>query len=131
MEKFSSGLLAAMLALGLPPGPCLSGDMVITERAVRTASARMYSDILRYACLNGRRYPVKYIRNGFKRHYEEMRLRLLGDGVTIIATTMIQPNLPHMIGPLSQMDFDAERRLALPPQFGCFRAYWRDDELQF
>jgi len=129
VEKLLSGLLAAIPVLGLSAGPCSSKEATykpIFEDAVRTVSARMYSDILRNACLDGRLYPASYIKNGFKRHYEELRLSVLGHGYTIIYTAIIQTNLPHIIAPLSQVAFDAERRLALPAQFGCFRAYWLD-----
>jgi hypothetical protein len=90
---------------------------------VRTVSARLYSDILEAACLNGRRYPRSQIESGFKRHFDEMRLMLIGEGYTIV------PNVTenNSSWSLSEMAFDAERRLDLSPQFGCFQAYWLDD----
>ena len=131
MEKFVLGLLAATLMLGLSAGPCLSTDALpykpISEEAVRAASARMYSDILTSACLTGHRYPADQIENGFRRHYEEARLAFIYDGHTIIPTIQIQTNLLRATAPLSQMAFDAKRRLILTRQFGCFRAYWLDD----
>ena len=86
-------------------------------------SAQMYSGILSQECLNGRRYPQSRIENGFKRHFEEMRLQLIADGYTIV------PNVPenNPRWTLSEMAFDRQRRLGIPRQFRCLDAYWLDD----
>ncbi|MGX5848918.1 hypothetical protein ACWGTO_17750 [Mesorhizobium sp. PL10] len=67
-------------------GRCWSNgtNKQISEDALRTISAQMYSGILSQECMHGRRYPQSRIENGFKRHFEEMRLRLIADGYTIV-----------------------------------------------
>lgn len=125
MRRLLTGLLAAMLVASA--GRCWSKDKQpykpIAEEAVRTASARLYSDILKQECLQGRRYLRSQIESGFRRHFEETRLTLVQEGYTIV------PNATknNSSWSLSQMAFDAKRRLALPPQFGCFEAYWLHD----
>ncbi len=117
-----AGLLAAMLVASA--GPCWSNDASkqISEDALRLTSARMYSGILRQECLHGRRYAQSRIENGFKRHFEEMRLQLIADGYTIVPS-VTENNAPWI---LSEMAFDANRRLGIPRQFGCLDAYWLD-----
>ncbi|MBB6411943.1 hypothetical protein HNQ71_004631 [Mesorhizobium sangaii] len=48
---------------------------------------------------------------------------LVEDGYTIV------PNVTDNSSSwsLSEMEFDAKRRLDLSPQFGCFQAYWLDN----
>ena len=125
MGRNFAGVLAAMLVASA--GECWPDDGLpykpIPEEAVRTASARLYSDILRQACLQGRRYPRSQIERGFKRHFQEMRLMLAEEGYTVV------PNVTenNSSWSLSAMEFDAKRRLDIQPQFGCFGAYWLDD----
>ncbi|WP_457939302.1 hypothetical protein [Mesorhizobium sp. 10J20-29] len=131
MRKFLTGLLAAVLMSGLSVGRCMSEHMPmpykpISEATMRTASAQMYSKILRSSCLNGWRYTRSGISNGFERHYEELRLSAHSSGYTFIPTVSAEDSLPHVIATHSQIAFDAARRLALPRKFGCFRAYWLD-----
>jgi len=96
----------------------------VSEETVRVVSAQMYSDILRRACLQGLRYPSSQIESGFKRHFEEMRLTFVNEGYTIV------PNVTenNSLWTLSEMAFDAQKRVGILPQFGCFRAYWLDDD---
>ncbi|UVC13339.1 hypothetical protein [Mesorhizobium onobrychidis] len=125
MEKFLAGLLAAALVASV--GRCWSKDKLhykpISEETVRMASALRYSDILSQECMHGRRYPQRKIENGFKRHFEEMRLQLVAEGHTIVPSVTENDSLWSM----SEMEFDTKRRLGIAPQFGCFRAYWLDD----
>jgi len=127
MEKLLAILLAAMLVSFPWAGRSWSGDKLpyrlISEEAVRTASARLYADILRQECLHGRRYPLSQIKSGFKRHFEEMRLMYINEGYTIV------PNVTrnNALWRLSEMGFDARRRDGISRQFGCFRPYWLDD----
>ena len=86
-------------------------------------SAQMYSGILSQECMHGRRYPQSRIENGFKRHFEEMRLRLIADGYTIVPNS----NENSALWTRSQMAFDTKRRLGLRRQLGCLGAYWLDD----
>jgi hypothetical protein len=107
-------------------GRCWSKDTnkQIAEDALRTISAQMYSGILSQECMHGRRYTQSRIENGFKRHFEEMRLRLIADGYTIV------PNVTESNSQWThwEMAFDAKRRLGMPGQFGCLHAYWLDDD---
>ncbi|MGX9143892.1 hypothetical protein [Mesorhizobium sp. 128a] len=91
---------------------------------MRTISAQMYSGILSQECMHGRRYPQSRIENGFKRHFEEMRLRLIAGVYTIVPNvTESNSQWTH-----SEMAFDAKWRLGIPRQFGCLRAYWLDND---
>jgi hypothetical protein len=125
VERLFASLLVAMLTASA--GECWSEDRLpykpISEEAVRLASGRLYSDILTQQCLQGRRYSRSQIESGFKRHFEEMRLALMDKGYTIVPN-VTDDNWQWI---LSEMEFDSRRRLDLPPQFGCFRAYWLDD----
>jgi hypothetical protein len=123
-----SSILAAMLALPLSVGPCLSEGTqyrgkLISEDAVRTASAELYSDILARACRNGWRYPRSQIENGFKRHLEELKLQLVVQGYTIVPDTIA--NNAHQS--LFETAFVARRQPAASRRFGCSRPYWLDD----
>ncbi|MER9406476.1 hypothetical protein NKI36_20805 [Mesorhizobium caraganae] len=124
MARFLAGLLAATLVASA--GRCWSNDTSrqISEDALRTISAQMYSGILSQECMHGRRYPKSRIENGFKRHFEEMRLRLIADGYTIVPD-VAESNSQWT---RSEMAFDAKRRLGMPRQFGCLDAYWLDDD---
>ena len=127
LERFLSGPLAAILVF-LPVGDqCWSKDGLpyrpISEEAVRTASAQLYSNILKIACVHGRRYPRSQIESGFKRHFAETKLTFVQEGYIIVPNTTKN----NSFWSLSEMEFDAKRRLDLRPQFGCFGAYWLDD----
>ena len=122
MKKWS--VSAAILVLPLSAGPCLSdgtqqGSKLISENAVRTASAEMYSEILIRACRNGWRYPRSRIEKGFKRHLGELNLQLIDQGYTIVAN-----NLPPS---LAETAFVIERTPLGSRRFGCSRPYWLDD----
>lgn len=96
--------------MGTPRGELISED------AVRTASAKLYSDILGRACRNGWRYPRSQIENGLKRHLEELKLQLVDRGYTIV------PN-PTVNEPALQASRMTKRLLVASRQFGCFRLY--------
>ena len=89
MERRMARPFAAMLVSFLPAGEqCWSKDSLsykpISEDAVRTASATVYSEFLATQCLKGRRYPRGQIESGFKRNFDEMRLMLVDEGYTIV-----------------------------------------------
>lgn len=126
MEKFFlASPLAAMLVASA--GECWPEDKLphksISEEALRMISAQIYSDILRRACLQGRRYPSSQIESGFKRQFQETKAMLVQEGYSIL------PNVTenNSSWSLSEMEFDAKRRLGLPPQFGCLSAYWLNE----
>ncbi|TJV93794.1 MAG: hypothetical protein E5X84_01910 [Mesorhizobium sp.] len=53
-----------------------------------------------------------------------MKLTIVEEGYTIVPN--VREN--NSLRTVSEMAFDAKRRLDLPPQFGCFGAYWLDDK---
>ena len=54
---------------------------VISENAVRAASAELYSDILSEHAGTGGGILGSQIENGFKRHFEELKLQLIDSSV--------------------------------------------------
>jgi hypothetical protein len=123
-----SPILAAMLALPLSAGPCLSegtqpDGKLISENAVRTASTELYSDILAEACRNGWRYPRSQIEKGFRRHFDELKLQLVVEGYTIVPDVTANNSRRSRI----ETAFVARRQPAALRQFGCSRPYWLSD----
>jgi hypothetical protein len=116
----------ATLVLALSTGPCLSettkiDGKVISENVVRAASAGLYSDILIRACRNGWRYPRPQIENGFKRHFEELKLQLIDQGYTVVSE--LTTNDPLVQG----RTFGTKRQLVGSRRLGCSRPYWLDE----
>jgi hypothetical protein len=118
-------LFVALLISALPFGSAQGNqtkhsELVITDEAVRTASARLYADKLTRACINGHRYSRTAIEHGFKRHLGEMMLMLAGSGYRIV---------PEPANGLSRHSpgkaVAAEPKLS-SRRFGCFRRYWLD-----
>lgn len=101
-------------------GECWSEDRPhyksISEETVRLVSAQTYSDILRRACVYGRRYPKSQIESGFKRQLQETRAIVVEAGYTIV------PNVTDNDASwrLSEVEFDAEGRLDPRRRFGCY-----------
>jgi DNA-binding transcriptional LysR family regulator len=123
-----SSILAAMLALLVSAGPCLSEGTqregkLISEDAVRTTSAELYSDILIRACRNGWRYPRSQIESGFKRHLGELKLQLVAQGYTIVPDVTTTNSHRRLI----ETAFAAKRQPVASRQFGCTRQYWLDE----
>ena len=124
MTKLS--VLTAVLVLSASAGPCLSegtqtNGKLISEAAVKAASAELYSDILVRACRNGWRYPRSYVENGFRRHLAELKLQLVDQGYTVIPD--MTANDPQVQGTISE----TKRRLVGSRQFSCSHPYWRDE----
>lgn len=112
-------MFAAMLASALTAWPSLSegtqpGGKLIFEYAVKTISARQYSEILSRACRNGWRYPRSQIESGFRRHFEELKVQLVARGYTIMA------------GP-PEAPIGTKRGLPAARHLGCSGAYWLKD----
>ena len=123
-----SSIFAAILALPFSAGPCLADDTQgdgkpISEDAVRTASAELYSDILIRACRNGWRYPSSRIENGFRRHLGELKLQLVVQGYTIVPDVTANNSRRSLI----ETAFAAKRQPVASRQYGCSRPYWLDD----
>ncbi|MCV9961077.1 hypothetical protein OIU34_04115 [Pararhizobium sp. BT-229] len=121
---FTGCITLALVFSGTPP--CLSGEeerpgKVILQEDARILSARLYSAILIRACQNGWRYPLKHVRNGFKRHFEEFKLQLSNDGYTIVSTGAADGESKR---PAILTMADITRTSA---RFGCARRYWLED----
>jgi len=119
-------VLTAILVLSVSAGPCLSegtqtNGKLISEEAVKAASAELYSDILVRACRNGWRYPRSYVENGFRRHLAELKLQLVDQGYIVVPD--MTANDPQVYGTIS----GAKRRLVGSRQFSCSHPYWRDE----
>ena len=97
-------------------------EKVISEQAMRSAAARLYSDILFRACINGHRYSRSQIEKGFKRHAGEMKLHLETQGFRIVSGTTT-PSSNSLGMAVVAKSKPAERR------FGCLRPYWLDDRI--
>lgn len=121
---FMGCITLALVFSGAPP--CLSGEeerpgKVILQEDVRILSARLYSAILIRACQNGWRYPLKHVRNGFKRHFEEFKLQLSNDGYTIVSTGAGRGKSTRQAA-LTTVDITPTSA-----RFGCARRYWLED----
>ena len=123
MARFLAELLAATLEASA--GRCGSNDTdrQISEDALRMISAQMYSGILGQECLHGRRYLQSRIENGFKRHFEEMRLQLIADGHTIVPSA----TEGNSRWTRSEMAFDAKRGSASHAKSVAVMPYWLDN----
>ena len=118
-------LFVALVISALPIGSAKCdqtnhSELVITDEEVRTASARLYTEKLTLACLNGHRYSRSAIERGFKRHLGEMMLVLAGSGYRIVPEPA---NNPWRHSPGTAVA--AEPKLS-GRRFGCFRRYWLD-----
>lgn len=121
---FVGCITLALFFSGTPP--CLSGEVthhgkVISQEDAQIVSARLYSAILIRACQNGWRYPLKQVRSGFKRHFEEFKLQLSNDGYTIVSTTAVDGETGRQ-APLTLADITRTSA-----RFGCARQFWLED----
>lgn len=119
-------VLTAILVLSVSAGPCLSegtqtNGKLISEEAVKAASAELYSDILVRACRNGWRYPRSYVENGFRRHLAELKLQLVDQGYIVVPD--MTANDPQVQTTIS----GTKRRLVGSRQFSCSHPYWLDE----
>lgn len=124
MTKLS--VLAAILVLSASARPCLSEGAqtkgkLISEEAVKAASAELYSDILVRACRNGWRYPRSQIEDGFRRHLAERKLQLIDQGYTVVAD--ITANELQS----KERYRGTKRQLVASHRFTCAHPYWRDE----
>ncbi len=111
-----------LFAFVFSASPCLSEVDAprrhITEREVRTISARQYTALLVTACNNGWRYSLKHVESGFKRHFKELKLQLLEDGYAIVPAYRGSTESKR----LSVKLMAAGNRNSI--KFGCARPYW-------
>jgi hypothetical protein len=103
------------------PGDELSPDKVISEDDARIISARLYSAILIKACKSGWRYPVSHVKSGFKHHFSEFKLQLVGNGYTIVPGGAVNRGRKQR----QASTVIANDRVV--HRFGCARHYWLDE----
>jgi hypothetical protein len=114
-------LILADLGLTVSSEAEEAGMKVISESEVRAVSAALYSDILVRACRHGWRYPRAQIENGFKRHFEELKLQLVHQGYTILT----QGDVPS--SHVQSTIVETKHHFVGAHQFSCARPYWLDE----
>lgn len=83
-------LAALALMAILMVRPALAADQVnsarlIFEAEVRAVSAALYTELARQAVNKGWRFTPQQMEHGYKRHPEELKLRLIDKGYVIVA----------------------------------------------
>jgi hypothetical protein len=77
-------LLVAVAALPVQAGDKPTAWKLVSDATVRMVSEATYSDLLRRAMRKGWRYTPEQIERGYRRHFEEFKLQLIGLGYTIV-----------------------------------------------
>jgi ABC-type proline/glycine betaine transport system substrate-binding protein len=78
-------VFAALLAGPAPAAEEARSPMIVSEAVVRVLSDLSYGEILRQALSKGWHYTPEQIESGYRRHFEEMKLRFIDCGYTILA----------------------------------------------
>jgi hypothetical protein len=76
-------LLALAIAVLAPPAIAADARTVL-ESDVRALSDATYGELLRQACSKGHWYTPEQMENGYRRHFEELKLRLQDEGYIIL-----------------------------------------------
>ncbi len=81
--------ILAMLAVAFAQ-PAYAGEKneprkPISEAEVQIVSDATYTELLRQALNKGWRFAPEQIEKGYRRHFEELKLRLIDQGYTILA----------------------------------------------
>ncbi|WP_044548155.1 hypothetical protein [Mesorhizobium japonicum] len=85
MRVVSIGLVFAVLGLSAASTPSFaSGCRQLLESDVKIASMRLYADMLANAARRGWNYAPEWIVSGSKRHFDELKLRLIDLGYEIV-----------------------------------------------
>ncbi|WP_155936651.1 hypothetical protein [Mesorhizobium ciceri] len=85
MRAVSIVLVSAILGLSNAPRPSFaSGCRQLLESDVKIASMRLYADIVADAARQGWNYAPELIVSGSKRHFDELKLRLIDVGYEIV-----------------------------------------------
>ncbi len=79
------GLVAATLFFTAAAGEDLDRQETISEVELRRMSDAAYTELLRQSERKGHRFSATSIANGYRRHLEELRARLIKEGYTILA----------------------------------------------
>ena len=77
--------LVASFAAAASAGEGFGRQRTISEVELRRMSDAAYTELLRQAERKGHTFSAGSIANGYRRHLEELRQRLIGAGYTILA----------------------------------------------
>jgi ABC-type transporter MlaC component len=84
-----STFMAMAVFAALLAGPAQAAEArsprIVSEAVVRVLSDLSYGEILRQALSKGWRYTPEQVASGYRRHFEEMKLRFIDSGYTILA----------------------------------------------
>jgi hypothetical protein len=121
MTRFGAVAVAALLAFSAKFA--FSGDArkQISEQEIIMTSARLYSQILVLACLNGLRYSSAAIGGGFLRHAGELRQQLADQGYSIVPGNS---STIHSSAPTRRRAMVSDWNLR---NSACARPYWVDE----
>ena len=78
-------VLAAWLAGPAQAAEKARSPRIVSEAVVRVLSDLSYGEILRQASSKGWRYTPEQIESGYRRHFEQMKLRFIDCGYTVLA----------------------------------------------
>jgi hypothetical protein len=81
--------VALAIVAGLMAVPAYAGDdtskpKVVFEAAVKAVSDDAYMELVQQAWSKGWRFTHEDIEKGLRRHFEEFKLQLIGEGYTIL-----------------------------------------------
>jgi hypothetical protein len=77
--------VTALLAAGPAAVAEKPASRFISEAALHRLSDLVYGEVLRQAQSKGWRYTPAQIASGYRRHFDEMRLRFIDEGYVILA----------------------------------------------
>jgi hypothetical protein len=85
-----SSVLVLTISAILIAVPAYAGDdarkpRVVFEAAVKAVSDDAYMELVRQAWSKGWRFTREDIEKGLRRHFEEFKLQLIGEGYTILS----------------------------------------------
>ncbi len=85
-----STFMAMAVFAALLAGPAQAAEearspRIVSEAVVRVLSDLSYGEILRQALSKGWRYTPEQVASGYRRNFEEMKLRFIDSGYTILA----------------------------------------------
>ena len=82
---FAALAIMAVLGAGLAEAADKPRNRFISEAALHELSDLVYGEILHQALSKGWRYTPDQIASGYRRHFEEMKLRFIDEGYVILA----------------------------------------------
>jgi hypothetical protein len=77
-------IVAALMSVPAHAGNDARKPKVVFEAAVKAVSDDAYMELVRQAWSKGWRFTHEDIEKGLRRHFEEFKLQLIGDGYTIL-----------------------------------------------